>query len=104
MFRLWQAAERLGAQAVNVPGSWNFSDLHTDQPDTTEFYRGLFGWEIADLGFATLLRAPGYGDHLEATVDPDIRKRQEGVVAPPALWTRSPGWVRWSPAPRRTGM
>lgn len=91
-FRLWQAGARLGAQAVNVPGSWNFSDLHTDQPGTTEFYRGLFGWEVADLGFATLLRVPGYGDHLEATVDPDIRKRQEGVGGP-AGFEDAIGWV-----------
>ena len=31
-FRLWQARRRLGAQLVNAPGSWNFSDLHTDDP------------------------------------------------------------------------
>ena len=27
-FRLWQAGTRLGAQAVNEPGAWNFSDLY----------------------------------------------------------------------------
>lgn len=38
-----------------------------------------------NLGFATMSRRPGYGDHLEATVDPDIRARQSGVVAPPGF-------------------
>jgi predicted enzyme related to lactoylglutathione lyase len=84
-FRLWQARERPGAQVVNEPGSWNFSDLHTDHPGTLGFYTDLFGWAVENLGFATMLRAPGYGDHLEATVDPDIRARQKGVVAPPGF-------------------
>ncbi|HEY6650028.1 MAG TPA: VOC family protein [Mycobacterium sp.] len=34
------------------------------------------------MGFATMIRRPGYGDHLAATVDPGIRKRQEGISAP----------------------
>jgi uncharacterized protein len=84
-FRLWQAGRRLGAQAVNEPGTWNFSDLHTDHPEGIAFYAELFGWAIENLGFATLVRSPGYGDHLEATVDPGIRARQAGVVAPPGF-------------------
>lgn len=32
-----------------------------------------------------MIRRPGYGDHLEATVDPDIRKRQSQVHAPPGF-------------------
>jgi predicted enzyme related to lactoylglutathione lyase len=85
-FRLWQANRRLGAQAVNEPGTWNFSDLRTSEPDlTSTFYAPLFGWAVEDMGFATLLRRPGYGDHLEATVDPGIRSRQEGVSAPPGF-------------------
>lgn len=85
-FRLWQARQRLGAQLVNVPGTWNFSDLLTSDPHTAAaFYAPLFGWEIDDVGFATMIRRPGYGDHLAATVDPDIRERQSGVVAPPGF-------------------
>ena len=84
-FRLWQAGARAGAQIVNEPGTWNFSDLHTDRPETLGFYAGLFGWEASDLGFATMVRAPGYGDHLAATVDPGIRERQQGVAAPPGF-------------------
>jgi uncharacterized protein len=81
-FRLWQAGRRLGAQVVNEPGSWNFSDLHVSAGDDVAFYSRLFGWEVEDLGFATLLRQPGYGDHLQATVDPSIRDRQAAIAAP----------------------
>lgn len=84
-FRLWQARQHPGAQIVNEPGSWNFSDLHTGQPETVAFYTEAFGWSVQDLGFATMLRSPGYGDHLEATVDPNIRVRQQGVAAPPGF-------------------
>ena len=95
-FRLWQPRRRLGAQVVNAPGSWNFSDLHTSDPGAAvEFYAPLFGWEFNDVGFATMIRRPGYGNHLEATVDPGIRDRQAGVRRRPASKMRSPGWFRW---------
>jgi predicted enzyme related to lactoylglutathione lyase len=85
-FRLWQARKRPGAQLVNVPGTWNFSDLHTTDPHASgQFYATVFGWELDDVGFATLLRRPGYGDHLAATVNPDIRKIQDEVMAPPGF-------------------
>ena len=84
-FRLWQARRRPGVQKVNEPASWNFSDLHTDRPQAAAFYGDVFGWAVEDLGFATMVRRPGYGDHLEATVDPDIRARQAGVTAPPGF-------------------
>jgi len=90
-FRIWQPRRRLGAQVVNAPGSWNFSDLHTADLDSAKaFYAAVFGWEADELDFgggqrATMWRRPGYGDHLEATVDPDIRSRQEGISAPPGF-------------------
>jgi len=91
-FRLWQARRRRGAQIVNSPGSWNFSDLHTDRPQTSGFYSDVFGWAVEDLGFATFVRCPGYGDHLESTIDPDIRKRQQDVAAPPGF-EDAIGWM-----------
>jgi predicted enzyme related to lactoylglutathione lyase len=92
-FRLWQARRRPGAQAVNEPGSWNFSDIHTDDvAAVTAFYTEVFGWSLDDLGFGTLVRSPGYGDHLEATVDPGIRARQQGVSAPPGF-EDAIGWL-----------
>ena len=39
-------------------------------------------------------RRPGYGDHLAATVDPDIYNRQKGVSAPPGFADAMPGWFR----------
>ena len=53
--RRWQARRRLGAQVANTPGAWNFSNLNT-----------------ADLASAQRF----YGDHLQATIAPDIRSRQ----------------------------
>ncbi len=52
----------------------------------------MFGWEFADLGFGTLIRCPGYGDHLAATVDPDIRERQASDVTPPRF-EDAIGWL-----------
>jgi uncharacterized protein len=75
-FRLWQARARPGAQAVNVPGAWNFSDLHVDAAPL-DFYAGVFGWRALPLpGGGTMLQVPGYGEHLRATVDPGILERQ----------------------------
>jgi predicted enzyme related to lactoylglutathione lyase len=75
--RLWQARRRLGAQLTNSPGTWNFSDLHTEDPSAAErFYTEVFGWRVVDQGWGHAIQVPGYGDHLEATVDPDIRTRQ----------------------------
>jgi uncharacterized protein len=85
-FRLWQARRRLGAQATNTPGTWNFSDLHTPDRDAAmAFYTPIFGWRAADLdqGAGTMLQVPGYGDHLAATVDPGIHERQ--ASAPPGF-------------------
>ncbi|KAA9111531.1 VOC family protein [Microbacterium rhizomatis] len=82
MFRLWQPRRRLGAQIVNAPGAWNFSDLHT--PDATAalaFYGEVFGWRLdPDLG-AGMIRLPGYGEHLASTSDPDIHERQRFAPA-----------------------
>jgi uncharacterized protein len=92
-FRLWQARERLGAQTVNTPGAWNFSDLHAADPAASAaFYSQVFGWSVDDVGFAMMIRRPGYGDHLEATSDPDIRARQAGVAAPPGF-ADAIGWL-----------
>jgi predicted enzyme related to lactoylglutathione lyase len=90
-FRVWQPRQRPGAQIVNVPGAWNFSDLHTGAPDDAKtFYATVFGWEADDLDLggpttATMWRRPGYGDHLATTVDPDIYTRQAAISAPPGF-------------------
>lgn len=81
-FRLWQARRRLGAQAVNAPGTWNFSDLRTTEVRQAQrFYTTLFGWRYLDLGpsVEAMIAVDGYGDHLQSTVDPGIRERQAGA-------------------------
>jgi len=89
-FAVWQPNQMIGARIVNEPGSWNWSDLRTTDPEgAKEFYAAVFGWEATTIdvgaGTTTLWRAPGYGDFLENTVDPEIRKRQEEVGAPPGF-------------------
>ena len=80
-FRLWEAGRRLGAQAVNEPGAWNFSDLHTADPDAAfAFYAAFLPWERDDRA-AGFVRVPGYGDHLAATADPGIHERQRNAPA-----------------------
>ncbi|MGH3424807.1 MAG: VOC family protein, partial [Nocardioidaceae bacterium] len=92
-FRLWQARRRPGAQAVNTPGGWNFSDLHAADPaESAAFYSEVFGWSVDDLGFARMIRRPGYGDHLAATSDPDIHTRQADISAPPGF-ADAVGWL-----------
>ncbi|MFC8680469.1 VOC family protein [Microbacterium ureisolvens] len=100
VFRLWQPRRRPGAQVANVPGAWNFSDLHAPDPAAAQrFYRDVFGWEVsADLG-AGMFRLPGYGDHLASTIDPGIHERQ--ASAPPGFadvvagFTPSDESARW---------
>ena len=92
-FRLWQPKRRLGAQAVNTPGGWNFSDLHSADPAASiAYYTRVFGWSFDDIGFGTMIRQPGYGVHLAATSDPGIYERQSGVNAPPGF-ADAIGWL-----------
>ena len=59
------------------PGAWNFSDLHAADPAASkQFYEQVFGWVFGDMGFATMIQVPGYGDHLAATVDPASTRTQ----------------------------
>jgi predicted enzyme related to lactoylglutathione lyase len=101
--RLWQAGTRPGAQAVNAPGTWNFSNLLTPDVDRAlQFYGPLLGWVRSDDLGAGMARVPGYGDHLARTVDPGIHERQEHV--PPGFAdvvagvVRADGPARWSVA------
>ena len=96
-FSLWQAGRHTGAQLVNAPGSWNWSDLHTHDVEAAKaFYGAVFGWESTDMEFgsarATMWRRPGYGDILERERDPDIRRRQADAGAP-AGFEDAIGWL-----------
>jgi predicted enzyme related to lactoylglutathione lyase len=85
VFCVWQAYEHRGAQLVNEPNTWNFSELNTRDPKGAEaFYGAVFGWEASRLddgGDYSMWRQPGYGDFLERR-DPDVRRRQGDVGAP----------------------
>ncbi|MEU4386836.1 VOC family protein [Promicromonospora sp. NPDC023805] len=101
--RLWQAGTRLGAQVVNAPGTWNFSNLLTPDVDRAlQFYGPLLGWVRSDDLAVGMARVPGYGDHLARTIDPGIHERQEHV--PPGFADVVAGVVpadgpaRWSVA------
>ena len=88
VFSAWQAKQNIGAQLVNDPGTWNFSDLNTrDAAGAIAFYGAVFGWvagafEGGGTEF-TFLRLPGYGDFLERSVQPGLRAGQEEAGAPP---------------------
>ena len=95
-FAIWQPGSLKGAELVNSPGSWNSSDLHTnDVQASIAFYREVFGWQTDLLEFGDfrswLFRLPGYGDFLEQ-YDPEIRSRQAADNAPPGF-EDAVGWM-----------
>lgn len=96
VFSLWQARGNTGAQLVNAPGSWNWSDLSTTDPDAaTAFYGAVFGWQARPVDFgsdvATMLCLPGYGDYL-ASIDPELRERHGGDGVPEGF-SDAIGWM-----------
>src|SRR4051794_7084809 len=86
VFCLWQAGRNIGAQVVNVPGSWNFSALNArDLEGAKRFYGAVFGWEFSALDYGTtMVMVPRYGDYLES-IDPGVRKRHADGGAPPGF-------------------
>ena len=109
VFGLWQAAENRGAELVNAPGTWNFSDLTPGNASEAEkFYGAVFGWEcdpfeISAGDKASIWRVRGYGDFL-AQRDPELRERQAAdqapngfadavaILNPEAVEGGAPGW------------
>ena len=88
-FGLWEPRHIAGAEMVNAPGTWNFSELKTaDVAGATRFYGEVFGWEVdeVDMGamHGTMVRLPGYADFLEQ-FDPGIRHRHADFGAPPGF-------------------
>ena len=87
VFGLWQPAQNRGAELVNAPGTWNFSDLTPgNASDAEKFYGAVFGWECDPFEMsagdkASIWRVPGYGDYL-AERDPALRERQSAAQAP----------------------
>lgn len=88
-FGLWEPRAIKGAEAVNVPNAWNFSELNTRDIDgARRFYGAVFGWEAdeVDMGAmtGTMVRLPGYADFLEQ-FDPGLRQRHADFGAPPGF-------------------
>jgi predicted enzyme related to lactoylglutathione lyase len=78
--------ERGGAELVNAPGTWNWSNLETtDVAGAEAFYGAVFGWEAMPMGEAVrMFRVPGYGDRL-AELDPALRERHAEPGIPPGF-------------------
>ncbi|HEV7804303.1 MAG TPA: VOC family protein [Solirubrobacteraceae bacterium] len=93
---LWQAGRRKGAQLVNAPGSWNWSNLETSDPGGSKaFYGAVFGWEAEATQFggseSAMLRLPGYGEFLAAR-DPELRRRH-AAAGVPSGFSDAIGWI-----------
>lgn len=96
VFGVWQANRHKGAQVVNAPGSWNWSNLQTRDLDGAKaFYGAVFGWQPTPVRFgaseATMWRLPGYGEALER-IDPGVRERHADAGAP-AGFSDAIGWL-----------
>jgi predicted enzyme related to lactoylglutathione lyase len=86
VFSIWEAREFFGAQIVNEPGSWNFSELNTrDRDAAARFYNRVFGWEVETFGMGdasySIFKLPGYGKFL-MQLNPELRGQVEGDGAP----------------------
>jgi uncharacterized protein len=79
---VWQPKEHRGAAVVNEHGSVNFNTLTTgDIEGAAAFYGAVFGWEVLDVGGASMWALPGYGDFLESRT-PGMRKNMAEMGAP----------------------
>jgi predicted enzyme related to lactoylglutathione lyase len=86
VFSVWQARSHRGAQLVNEPGTWNWSDLNTRDLDGAKaFYGSVFGWQADAVDFGefegTMVRLPGYAEVLEE-LDPGVKRRHVEFGAP----------------------
>jgi predicted enzyme related to lactoylglutathione lyase len=86
-FRVWEAGRHRGAQLVNEPGTWVFSELNTrDLDGSRAFYGAVFGWEASTVDLAgsetVMWRRPGYGDVLVQLNPPGWREQLSEFGAP----------------------
>jgi predicted enzyme related to lactoylglutathione lyase len=90
--------EQGGAELVNAPGTWNWSNLESAYAGGADaFYGAVFGWEAMAMGGGMLMwRLPGYGDLLAAR-DPELRARH----AEPGVPAGFSDAVAWLVPPRR---
>jgi predicted enzyme related to lactoylglutathione lyase len=83
LFFLWQPGRHRGATLVNEPGTLNFNNLNSRDPDAARaFYGAVFGWDLLELGPTGAMWAlPAYGDFLEERT-PGLRARMAEMGAP----------------------
>ena len=96
VLHLWQPGTTIGAQLVNEPGTWNWSDLNTrDVARAKTFYGQIFGWQADKVDFGSgesyMWRMPGYGDFLEQ-LNPGVRQAHRDAGAPEGF-TDAIGWL-----------
>jgi predicted enzyme related to lactoylglutathione lyase len=65
-FAVWQPREHQGLHVVNDPGSLNWVELHSPEPETCrDFYGSVLGWQAEEMPFAgttyTVLTLAGGG-------------------------------------------
>lgn len=103
VFCLWEPHRHRGATIVNEPGSLNFNNMNTRDPDGAKaFYGAVFGWGTMPMGGgAEAWTLPGYGDHLEL-LNPGTRERMasfgapEGFIDVVATLNQTDGQANWS--------
>ena len=90
---LSQTKDHRGAQAVNEPGAWTMSALHSpDAQGAAVFYGAVFRWELESReGWPVgLWRRPGYaGPHRGPALPPDL----VAVLAPTSPDEVPPHWA-----------
>jgi predicted enzyme related to lactoylglutathione lyase len=102
-FGLWEPRGSGGAHLVNAPGTWNFSNLVTSDPEAAaEFYGTVFGWQTRNVRSgegdedSTMLVLPGYGDFREERA-PGTRDRHAESGAPEGF-ADAVGWLSAVPS------
>lgn len=81
VFMLWQPGSSIGAELVNEPGAWSWSELMTDDPAAAlEFYSGLFGWtaKVDDGGYHEL--------HLDGKGIAGMMAKPDEMAGLPNMW------------------
>lgn len=94
-FAVWQPGSTRGVDAVDEPGTLNWTELCTsDMPSSKEFYGRLFGWKTEDV------RMPG-GEGTYSVITPadgGQDRAQGGIVELPAQYlTQAGGRPYWHP-------
>ncbi|WP_371496420.1 VOC family protein [Kitasatospora sp. NBC_00374] len=87
-FAVWQPAAVLGLDAVTVPGSLCWAELHSGDPAAAlAFYRTLFGWRDEEV------EVPGMTYTVLSAAEGDQREASFGGIAPLQDDHQPPHWL-----------